>query len=73
MHVIKLKVPDEFVKQFPQVDWDSVAERAMKEEYRRLSTMRMLNELFAESELTDDDALELGKKVNKGLVRRHAT
>jgi hypothetical protein len=73
MHVIKLKVPDEFVKQFPKVNWDSVAERAMKEEFRRLSTMRMLNELFAESKITDDDALELGKKVNKRLVRRHTT
>jgi hypothetical protein len=73
MHVVKVTVPDEFVKQFPKVNWDYVAERALKEEFRRLSMMKMLNDLFGESEFTETDAMELGKKVNKGLVKRHTT
>ncbi len=73
MHVIKVTVPDEFKKRFPKVNWDSIAERALREEYRRLSALKMLDKLFSGSELTEEDCLKLGKKVNRGLRKRHSS
>lgn len=33
--------------------------------------LELMNKLLANSKLTEEDALELGRKVKKGIARRH--
>ena len=48
----------------------SVAERAVREEFRKLASIKLFDELFKHSELTDEDCLKLGKEVNKAVRLR---
>ena len=66
-----LSVPQELKKDmddFPWVNWSEIARIAFKERVREL---RIIEEFRSDSELTEEDAIELGRKVNNGLYRRY--
>ena len=50
--------------------WSEVARRAMQEYAKKLA---ILDRLLQDSELTKDDALEIGKKIKHGMAVRHGT
>ena len=65
-----LSVPDELKKDmddFPWINWSEIARIAFKDRIREL---RIIEEFRPDSELTDEDAIELGRKVNRRLYRR---
>ena len=56
------------MKELPEVDWSSVARVLIRGEVSRLV---LLKSIVSKSKLTEEDALELGKKVNEGLAKRY--
>ena len=69
---ITLAVPEELKKEmdaFPEMNWSAVAREAIK---RKIILLKKFREFTKDSELTEEDALLLGEKVNKGLAKRYA-
>ncbi len=67
---ITLAVPAELkteMDQHPEMNWSEVARQAIKEKLMLLSRM---DQLLSKSRLTEKDALELGRKVNKAVAKR---
>lgn len=56
------------IKKHRQVRWSEVARRAMELYAKKLS---LLDKLLKDSELTEADAIEIGKKIKHGLAKRH--
>jgi len=68
---ITLSVTEDLKKtmdQFPEINWSAVAREAIRE---RAVQMAILKSIVSKSKLTEKDALELGRKVNKGLAKRY--
>ena len=62
-----LSVPTELKTQmdeFSEINWSEVARRAFKE---KVKDLRFLKEFKSKSKLTEEDAIALGRKVNKSL------
>ena len=70
MGKLRIEIPERVMQEFPEVEWPKVAEKAVLEEFRKLATLKLFDELFKHSELTDDDCLKLGKEVNKAVRLR---
>ena len=70
MAELKIKIPERVKQEFPQVEWSKVAERAVLEELRKLLSIKLFDELFKHSELTDEDCLKLGREVNRAVRLR---
>jgi len=68
---ITLSVPEELkrkMEQFPEINWSEVARQAIKD---KASQLEFLRYFASKSRLTEKEALELGRKVNKGLAKRY--
>jgi len=70
MAEVMIKIPERVKQEFPEVEWSKVAERAVLEEFRKLASIKLFDELFKHSELTNEDCLKLGKEVNKAVRLR---
>ena len=57
------------IKQHRQIRWSEVARRAMLIYAQRLA---VLDKLTKNSELTEADAIIIGKKIKKGIAKRHS-
>ena len=67
-----LAVPKELkhdMDDFPEINWSEVARIAFR---RKIEALKVVKEFSSDSELTEKDALELGRKVNKALRKRYA-
>ena len=65
-------MPDEIKKEmekFPEINWSEIARIAIK---RRLIILEEMNKLLEKSELTEEDAIRLGRKVNKAVAKKHS-
>ena len=68
---ITLSVPEELKKEMdeiPDINWSEVARTAIK---NKILLLKRFKEFTRESILTEKDALELGRKVNRSLVKRY--
>ncbi len=70
MAEIVVKIPERIKQEFPDVEWSKVAERAVLEEFRKLASIKLFDELFKHSELTDEDCLRLDREVNRAVRLR---
>ena len=64
---ITLSIPEELKKEmdkFPEINWSAVARETIK---KRIFLLTKLREFTRDSELTEKDALELGRKINKAM------
>jgi hypothetical protein len=67
-----LAVPKELKEEmddFPEINWSEVARIAFK---RKIEALRIVKEFTSDSELTEKDAIALGRKVNKALHKRYS-
>ncbi len=55
--------------EFPEVKWFEVAEKTVMDEYKRRISIKVSDELLAESELSDKDVEKLSDKMDL-LVRK---
>lgn len=58
------------IKKHKQIRWSEVARRAMQIYAKKLA---MLDKLLEDSEMTEEDAIELGKKIKHGMAKRHTS
>ena len=66
-----LAVPKELKQEmddFPEINWSEVARIAFK---RKIQALKVLKDFSSDSEMTEQDAIELGRKVNKALRKRY--
>ena len=66
-----IEVPEELkikLSEFKEVNWSAVARDAFK---HKIADLEFLREFKSESELTREDALKLGRKVNERLSKRY--
>ena len=68
---ITLAVPEDIKKEmekFPEINWSAIAREAIK---KRIILLRKFREFTKNSEFTEEDAIELGREVNKSLRKRN--
>ena len=71
MPTITLSVPEELKKEmetFPEMNWSAVAREAIK---KRILVLKQIKEFTRESTMTEEDAIRLGREVNKSLHKRY--
>ena len=56
------------MKKYNTIKWSEVARQALWDKARKLALM---DKLLAKSGLTEEDALEIGRKVNKEIAKKH--
>ena len=67
---ITLAVPEEMKSEMdkhPEMNWSEIARQAIRE---KLVILNKMNKLLSRSRMTEEDALELGKKVNKAVAKK---
>ncbi len=68
---ITLSVPKDLKQKmdgFQEINWSAVAREAIK---NKISMLEKFREFTKDSTLTEEDALELGRKVSKAAWKRH--
>lgn len=68
---ITLSVPEELKKEmdyYRELNWSEVARQAIKE---KIVLLKKMDALLAKSKLTEEDAVRLGRKVNKALTKKY--
>ncbi|MFP4051616.1 MAG: hypothetical protein ACLFVB_07760, partial [Thermoplasmata archaeon] len=71
MSEIKVKIPDDLKKEMDKIhyiDWSNVARDSIR---KKITELSILNSISSKSEITEEDAKELGKEVNKSLHERY--
>ena len=71
MPTITLSVPEDIkrdMEESKEINWSEVARAAIK---TKIAQLRILKAITAKSKLTEKDALELGRKINASLHKRH--
>lgn len=56
------------MKKHQEIKWSEIARQALWVKAKRLEFM---DKLLSKSQLTEQDALELGRKIKKGIAERH--
>jgi hypothetical protein len=67
---ITLAIPKEMKKEmelYPEINWSAVARAAI---LRKIQILKEMDKILSKSELTEEDALRLGRKVSKKVARR---
>ena len=70
MATLTIHVPEDLKRDLEEttlLGWEQVVIDALQE---RVSKLKILNAIAAKSKLTEKDALELGKKIKKGMHKR---
>lgn len=73
MVTISLAVPDELKRKmdsFQEINWSAVARQAFDQ---KISDLELLNKIKADSTLTNNEAIRLGREINKTLAKKYAT
>ena len=73
MVTMTLAVPREIkgrMESFPEINWSEVARQAFK---HKLVDLELLEKIKSKSTLTEEDAIRLGKELNKQLAKRYST
>ncbi|MEK6860230.1 MAG: hypothetical protein AABX54_05450 [Nanoarchaeota archaeon] len=68
---ITLSIPEELkseMEEFKIMNWSEVARRAIKS---KIEQLKILESFTKDSELTKEDAIRLGKKVNEAISKRY--
>lgn len=58
------------MEKFSWINWSEVARQKALEQDRKIELLDELEELTKDSELTDEDCLNLGRLVNKRVLQR---
>ncbi len=59
----------EIMDRYPHINWSDIAQSTLQEYARKLALADMLTE---KSEFTEEDAMELDKRIKAGLAKRYA-
>jgi hypothetical protein len=68
---ITLSVPEDMkeeMDEFPEINWSEIARQSIEEKIRDL---KFLREFKKHSDLTDEEAVKLGRKLNQRMQERY--
>ena len=68
---ITLAVPESMKQEmdkFQDINWSAVARYAIQ---KKLSLLMQFREFTKDSTLTEEEAIELGRKIKAGMAKRH--
>jgi len=71
MTTMTLAVPSELkhkMETFPEMNWSEIARQAFMQ---RIKDLEFLKKFKSDSTLTEEDALRLGRELNKNLAKRY--
>ena len=71
MTTMTLAVPSELkhkMETFPEMNWSEVARQAFMQ---RIKDLEFLKKFKSDSTMTEEDALRLGRELNKNLAKRY--
>jgi hypothetical protein len=71
MTTMTLSVNDELKQDmdlFPQINWSAVARAAFA---KQVAQLKLLRELTKDSELTEEDAIRIGREIKHAAIKRH--
>ena len=71
MTTMTLAVPSELkhkMETFPEMNWSEVARQAFMQ---RIKDLEFLRKFKSDSTLTEEDAIRLGRELNKNLAKRY--
>ena len=71
MTTVTLAVPSELknkMESFPEMNWSEAARQAF---IQRIKDLEFLRKFKSDSTLTEEDALRLGRELNKNLAKRY--
>ena len=66
-----LAIPEDLhkiIKKHNEIKWTEIARKAMWAQARKLELM---DDLLSKSELTEKDALEIGRKIKREIAKKH--
>ena len=66
-----LSLPEELheiMRKHKAIKWSEIARQAL---WTYAQKLEMMDKLLSKSKLTEEDTIRLGKKVNKGIAKRH--
>jgi hypothetical protein len=55
------------LEEFPEINWSAVARQAF---IQKIKDLEFLRQFKAESEMTEEEALKLGKKLRKQIAQK---
>lgn len=70
MVTMTLAVPSDMkhkMETFPEINWSEIARQAFSQKIQDLEFLRKFKE---KSTMTDEDAIKLGRELNKNLAKR---
>ena len=72
MAELKVIIPEELWRKMAsfEIDWHAITRDLLKKKVNELSDLKAI---VSKSKMTDEDALELGSKVNKSLAKKFKT
>jgi hypothetical protein len=71
---LTLSVSDKLKKEMSEiksVNWSEETRAFLQDRVKRLRLLQKLDEITKNSQLTEQDVLELGRKINAGIAQRH--
>lgn len=71
---ITISIPQklkEKMNKFPEINWSKLASILLSQKIKRLEILKELDEILADSKLTEEDCIELGKKLKKEIVKKY--
>ena len=69
MAELKVIIPEELRREMAsiEIDWNAITRDFLKKKVNELSDLKSI---VSKSKMTDEDALELGRNVNKSLAKK---
>jgi len=71
---ITISVPKDLkarMNKFPEINWSKLTRMLLSQKIKRLELLKELDEVLANSDITDSDCLELGKKLKKKIAKKY--
>ena len=71
---LTLAISDELKKELnaiKEVNWSEETRRFLEQRVKRIKLLRELDELTKNATLTEQDVLEIGRKINAEIAKKH--
>lgn len=71
---ITISVPQnlkEKMNKFPEINWSELTRMLLTQKIKRLELLKELDEMLADSSLTDEECIKLGKKLKKEIAEEY--
>ena len=59
------------MNEIKEVNWSEETRQFLEERVKKLKLLRKLDQLTKNSDLTEQDVIEFGRKINMGIAKSH--